>query len=41
MIFVTVGTHPQSFNRLLKAIDELVERGKIKEKVVMQIGHST
>jgi len=41
MIFVTVGTHPQSFNRLLKAIDTLIENGKIKEEVVMQIGHST
>lgn len=41
MIFVTVGTHTQSFNRLLKKIDELIEKGKIKEKVIAQIGYST
>jgi len=41
MIFVTVGTHPQSFNRLLKAIDELIKKDLIKEEVVMQIGYST
>ena len=27
MIFVTVGTHEQPFNRLVKAIDELKENG--------------
>jgi beta-1,4-N-acetylglucosaminyltransferase len=41
MIFVTVGTHPQSFNRLLKNVDDLIEKGKIKEEVVMQTGYST
>jgi len=41
MIFVTVGTHPRSFNRLLETVDELIENGKIKDEVVMQIGHST
>ena len=41
MIFVTVGTHTQSFNRLLQKVDELVEKGKIKEKVIAQIGYST
>lgn len=41
MIFVTVGTHTQSFNRLLKEMDELVANKKIKEKVVAQAGHST
>lgn len=41
MIFLTVGTHTQSFNRLLKEIDSLVENGEIKEKVVAQIGHSS
>ena len=30
MIFVTVGTHEQPFNRLVKAIDDLVENGTIK-----------
>ncbi len=41
MIFVTVGTHTQSFNRLLEEVDRLIENNKIKEKVIMQIGHST
>jgi UDP-N-acetylglucosamine transferase subunit ALG13 len=41
MIFVTVGTHEQPFNRLLESIDKLIEKGIIKEKVIMQIGYST
>lgn len=40
MIFVTVATHEQQFNRLLKEVDELIEQGVIKEKVIMQIGYS-
>lgn len=41
MIFVTVGTHEQPFNRLIKGVDRLVAEGKIKEKVVIQTGFST
>lgn len=41
MIFVTVGTHEQPFNRLIKEVDGLVAEGKIKEKVVIQTGFST
>lgn len=41
MIFVTVGTHEQPFNRLIKEIDQLVKEKKIKEKVVIQTGFST
>lgn len=41
MIFVTVGTHEQQFNRLIKEIDCLVEEGIIKEEVFAQIGYST
>lgn len=41
MIFLTVGTHEQQFNRLIKCIDELVREGVIKEEVIMQIGYST
>lgn len=40
MIFVTVGTHEQPFDRLLKCIDEMVEDKKIKEKVIIQKGYS-
>ena len=41
MIFVTVGTHEQPFNRLIRKIDELKRDGIIKEEVIMQIGYST
>lgn len=41
MIFVTVGTHEQPFNRLVKAIDKLKKDGVITEDVIMQIGYST
>ncbi len=41
MIFVTVGTHEQPFNRLLECIDKLKGDGKITEDVVMQTGFST
>lgn len=41
MIFITVGTHEQPFNRLLKHIDKLKENGTIKEEVIMQTGFST
>ena len=41
MIFVTVGTHEQPFNRLIKALDELKRDGIITEDVIMQTGFST
>lgn len=41
MIFVTVGTHEQQFNRLIEAMDLLVRDNIVQEKVVMQIGYST
>ncbi|HLC39437.1 MAG TPA: PssE/Cps14G family polysaccharide biosynthesis glycosyltransferase [archaeon] len=41
MIFATVGTHNQQFDRLLKELDRLVERKIIKDKIVAQIGNST
>ncbi|MBU3142586.1 PssE/Cps14G family polysaccharide biosynthesis glycosyltransferase [Clostridium sp. CF012] len=40
MIFVTVGTHEQQFNRLIKKVDELKGKNIIKEEVFMQIGYS-
>jgi beta-1,4-N-acetylglucosaminyltransferase len=36
MIFVTVGTHIKSFERLIKKMDEIA--GTIDEEVIMQIG---
>lgn len=41
MIFVTVGTHEQSFNRLIKKIDELRRDNIIEEEVFIQIGYSS
>ncbi|NLM66898.1 MAG: multidrug MFS transporter [Enterococcus sp.] len=41
MIFVTVGTHEQQFNRLIKEVDRLVEIGVIAEEVIIQTGFST
>ena len=38
MIFVTLGTQDKSFTRLLKAIDREIEKGTIKEKVIVQAG---
>lgn len=38
MIFVTVGTHEQSFDRLLKCIDKMIDDGKINEEVFCQKG---
>lgn len=40
MIFLTVGTHEQQFNRLLQAVDELKGKGVIQEEVIMQTGYS-
>ena len=40
LIFVTVGTHNQSFERLLKEIDRLIDEGKIRDKVLAQIGNT-
>lgn len=41
MIFVTVGTHEQPFNRLIGYVDRLKGKGVIAEDVVMQVGFST
>lgn len=40
MIFVTVGTHEQPFDRLVSAIDELKEKKIIQEEVMIQTGYS-
>ena len=40
MIFVTVGTHEQPFNRLIQRIDELKRDGVIKDDVIIQTGFS-
>lgn len=40
MVFVTVGSQKFQFNRLLRAVDDLVASGGIKERVVCQSGYS-
>ena len=40
MIFVTVGTHEQPFNRLIQKIDELKKDGTIQDDVIIQTGFS-
>ena len=40
MIFVAVGTQKFQLNRLLKAIDDLIEQDQLKDEVFAQIGHS-
>lgn len=41
MIFVTVGTHEQPFNRLVECMDGLKKDGTITEDVIIQTGYST
>lgn len=41
MIFVTVGTHEQQFDRLVRAVDELKRNGTIAEPIFVQTGYST
>ena len=40
MIFVTVGTHEQGFERLIKEIDRLKEKKVILEDVIVQKGYT-
>lgn len=39
MIFVTLGSQKFQFNRLLKEIDQLIEKNEITEEVFAQIGY--
>lgn len=41
MIFVTVGTHEQPFNRLIHYVDDLKANGIIQDDVIIQTGFST
>ena len=40
MIFVTVGTHEQQFDRLVKAVDALKRDGLIEDQIFIQTGYS-
>lgn len=41
MIFVTVGTHEQPFNRLIKEVDIAKKNGLIDDEVIIQKGYSS
>ncbi|ETW89177.1 glycosyltransferase [Streptococcus thermophilus] len=41
MIFVTVGTHEQPFNRLIKEVDRFKKEGIVTDEVFIQTGFST
>ena len=41
MIFVTVGTHEQQFDRLVKCVDDLKAKDIISDDVVIQTGFCT
>ena len=41
MVFVTVGTHEQPFDRLVRAVDALVADGTLQEEVFVQTGYCT
>ena len=40
MIFVTLGSQKFQFNRLLRALDELAEKGAFAEEIFAQTGYS-
>lgn len=40
MILVTLGTQDKEFTRLLKEIDRLIDKGIIKEEVIVQAGYT-
>ena len=40
MILVLLGTQNNSFHRLLEEIDNLIQKGIIKEEVVVQAGYT-
>ena len=40
MIFITLGSQKFQFNRLLQAVDNLIEKGVITDDVFAQIGYS-
>ena len=39
MIFVTVGTHVQPFDRLIRKVDELKRDGNIQEEIIMNVAN--
>ena len=40
MILITLGTQDKEFTRILRKVDELIEKKVIKEEVIVQAGHT-
>lgn len=40
MILVALGTQDKSFKRLLEAVEKQIDKGNIREEVVVQAGHT-
>ena len=40
MILITLGTQDKSFKRLLDAVQQQIDNGNIKDKVIVQAGHT-
>lgn len=39
MIFITLGTHEQPFDRIIREVNRLIKQDIIKEEVFMQVGY--
>lgn len=40
MILITLGTQDKQFTRLLNVVQEQIDKGNIKDKVIVQAGHT-
>ena len=40
MILITLGTQDKQFTRLLESVQKEIDKGNIKDEVVVQVGHT-
>ena len=40
MILITLGTQDKQFTRLLESVQKEIDKGNIKDEVVVQAGHT-
>jgi UDP-N-acetylglucosamine transferase subunit ALG13 len=40
MILITLGTQDKQFTRLLNVVQNEIDKGNIKDKVIVQAGHT-
>lgn len=40
MIFITVGTQPNGFERCLREVENLINKFQLKDEIIAQIGHT-